>query len=312
MQRIDLVCKVAAPAFLGFVLQVTPLFYALVGIAVWNVSSVIPELLLLLSIVSNHKELREKPQLEPLVPTDGEVDEPLHLEEESKPVNRPFLVNLRELLISTVAGWSIYARHRVFFASMAYVMLYCTVLAPGGLFNAYLKVNGTEDWMLGTMTGIAALIGLSATYVQPVITKRMGSRITGIALLWTQCLILLPVIVLLYYPHPATPFALMGLVALARFPLWGFDLVERHIMQTSIEVEHRGTISSVESAMTNVATLLIYVVSIVFPDPSQFIYLAIFSCLAIIMASLSFTFWSSRIAVGSFGPFRRERVEEAI
>ena len=60
MQRIDLVCKVGAPAVLGFILQVTPLFYVLIGIAIWNAVSLFPELFLLLLIYKENEYLLDK------------------------------------------------------------------------------------------------------------------------------------------------------------------------------------------------------------------------------------------------------------
>jgi len=288
MQRIDLVCKVGAPAVLGFVLQVCPLLWVLVGITAWNILSFFPELSLLLSIYSNHEAELNK-DLSTSVDEIPETDDTETEEQQESPVS--FTERLNHFFVSTLGGWWIYVRHPVMLVSMAYVALYCTVLAPGGLFNAYLNVSGVEDWELGAMTGVAAVIGLIATFVQPRLSRQFGSKVTGTGMLYGQTIVLLPVVLAMYLNTTSALYIMMALVALARFPLWGFDLVERHIMQTMIEKEKRGIVNSVESSMTNVATLCIYVLSTLLPDPSQFIYLVFASFFSVLLASILFSIW---------------------
>ena len=49
----------------------------------------------------------------------------------------------------------------------------------------------------------------------------------------------------------------MGAIALSRFGLWGFDLCQVNIMQSSIEAEIRGVINGTERALTQVAWLFV-------------------------------------------------------
>merc|ERR1712183_978311 len=116
-------------------------------------------------------------------------------------------------------------------------------------------------------------------------------KITGAGMLYGQTLVLFPVVIAMYLNSTSALYIMMALVALARFPLWGFDLVERHVMQTMIEKEKRGIVNSVESSMTNVATLCIYVLSTLLPKPSQFIYLVYVSFFAVLSASIFFSIW---------------------
>ena len=308
MQRIDLVCKVGAPAVLGFILQVTPLFYVLIGIAIWNAVSLFPELFLLLLIYKENEYLLDKNIEETeIVQDDESTDNTLPPELDNVPE-----VITCGFLRTTLGGWYIYLTHKIFFASLAYVLLYCTVLAPGGIFNAYLKTQGIQDWMLGTMTGIAAVIGLAATYVQPYLSRKYIPQITGSALLWGQLVVLIPAIIAMLLNSRFSLYILMGVVALARFPLWGFDLVERQIMQTGIAKMERGIVNSVESSMTSVATLAIYILGTIFADPDQFIILCIASILSVFGACLSFSAWSLFYPVATNTPKANRRDEDIV
>lgn len=279
MQRIDLICKLGAPTALGFILQVTPLLYVLIGIVVWNVFTFFPEMLLLLKIYSDNKLILKKEKKK------KQEDDEQNSEENNTNTN-----SLWEILRTTIFGWKVYFTHQVFLASFAFVLLFCTVLAPGGLFNAFLKIQGIQDWMLGVMTGISGLVGLFATYAQPPLTIRYGPKVTGVFMLWFQFICISFGCICLGLQTKYALFFLMFAVAVARFPLWSFDLIERQIMQLGIAPKERGIVNSVETSMTNVATLVIYLLGSIFAD--HFIYLAIFSVIAVLLAAVSFSIWS--------------------
>eukprot|EP01095_Lingulamoeba_sp_RSL-Kostka_P007702 TRINITY_DN2483_c0_g1_i1.p1 TRINITY_DN2483_c0_g1~~TRINITY_DN2483_c0_g1_i1.p1 ORF type:complete len:706 (+),score=195.04 TRINITY_DN2483_c0_g1_i1:29-2146(+) len=80
-------------------------------------------------------------------------------------------------------------------------------------------------------------------------------------------------------------------ITMSRFPLWGFDLVERQIMQSNIKKEERGTVNSVETALTNFATLGISLLSVIISDPDQFWILVILSNIGVLFASLLFSLY---------------------
>jgi len=126
MQRIDLGCKVLAPMVLGFMLQFTPLAIGLLIVGAWVGGTFIPELLLLISIYRRHRSLLEKPP-----PTTDETGESLLSGPPETRSNNPFVVLYQ--------GWSTYFKQEAFLASLAFSILFLTILSPGGLTTAYLK-----------------------------------------------------------------------------------------------------------------------------------------------------------------------------
>ena len=335
MQRIDLGCKVAAPAALGFFLQFAGLYVVLGAVVVWNVVSFFPELLMLLTIYNQNVDLlqskdRERLQRKalaaelpttekdlestPASPKEIELEEISSTTEKKEVVEESILPTSNEssvqtqngnsgdeeetnpykrLLISTLKGWKLYFRYNTCLASLAYVMLYWTVLSPGGLFNAYLRINNVQDWVLGTYGGIAAIIGLLATFVEPHMVKKLGIKLTGLSSIWFQFALLSPCILLFFYETTWVSYLIMVLVSVARFPLWSFDLVERQIMQVSIAEKERGVINSVEGSLTRLATFGISFVAVLFPDIPQFKYLVLSSLISVFSAAVLFSFWSS-------------------
>jgi hypothetical protein len=73
--------------------------------------------------------------------------------------------------------------------------------------------------------------------------------------------------------------------------LWGFDLVEVQLMQISIESHERGSINSVESSMTSLATLISFLLGIINNKPENFFYLVLVSYLCVTVAVILYCIW---------------------
>lgn len=116
MRRINLVCEIGGPLLFGLLLTFLSVKEALIFVMVWNVVSFFPEYFTLHSIYKRKKELVKS-------------EEELSQRNLSKP--NPFL--------TAIKGWKEWKEHKVFWASLSYVMLYITVLSPGALMTVIKK-----------------------------------------------------------------------------------------------------------------------------------------------------------------------------
>ena len=70
---------------------------------------------------------------------------------------------------------------------------------------------------------------------------------------------------------------LMTGTILARVGLWGFDLTITQLIQENVAEEERGIFNGVQSALNNLQDVLRFILVLIFPSPSQFWILIIFS-----------------------------------
>lgn len=87
-----------------------------------------------------------------------------------------------------------YTRHKIFLASLSLALLYLTVLSFGGVMISYLKLVDYPDYLLGIMRAVAAGMGILATYLMPILSRRIGIVRTGLWSLWSETLALIPVV----------------------------------------------------------------------------------------------------------------------
>lgn len=59
---------------------------------------------------------------------------------------------------------------------------------------SYLKLVDYPDYLLGIMRAVAAGMGILATYLMPILVKRIGIVRTGLWSLWSEVLTLVPVV----------------------------------------------------------------------------------------------------------------------
>ena len=265
-RRIDLICKLAAPIGFALVLQFAGLTRSLILVTCWNAISLIPESALTQIIY------RRVPQLSiPKVSSEQRGTKP-----------NPF--------VEIVAGWKSYFEQPIFRSSLAYVLLYLTVLSPGGVMTAYLEFAGMSEIWIALFTGLGALVGLAATFATPPLIEKFSLRRTGLYSLVAQLTALIPCLVPFVFSSAPVAF-LPTAVAFSRFGLWAFDLVEVQLMQTYVEDEKRGQISSVEYSLCNLLSVGAYGMGIIVPDPSQFHILVIASMVFVGLALIIYASW---------------------
>ncbi|EQC29889.1 hypothetical protein SDRG_12433 [Saprolegnia diclina VS20] len=285
MRRIDLSCKLLAPAAFGILMDYAgsdPMTRATVGAAavgVWN----------LMSAPLEYAMVRDVYALVPALANSSHI-------ESAKP---KATLSLRQY----TSMWAAYAAHPTFLVSFAYCALYMTVLSGSGLNIAYLQWRGVALSLLGATSGLGALFGLLGTLLFPLLVQRIGSvERVAVVSVWLFWLTLLPVgaSFLLFGQVQITDYVMIVAVLLSRAWLWSADLAETQIMQEWVEVQRRGTINAMQSATTKLFYIGMLLVSIAFADPHAFRTLVFVSLSAVLLAAIGFSTWFSTI--GRFGP----------
>lgn len=189
----------------------------------------------------------------------------------------------------------IYVAHPAFLPSFALSLLYLTVLSFSGQMITYLLALGLPSGMIGALRGISAIFELSATWIAPRLTARIGAIRSGIWFINYQIFWVGAACVCLWLPNllestsiPTTVWVTGSVVAviLSRVGLWGFDLCVQIIVQEEVEPELRGAFSSQEVAAQNVFEMLSFASTIVFARPEQFQVPASISACAVLAAGV--------------------------
>ena len=141
--------------------------------------------------------------------------------------------------ISMVSSLGLYFSHSAFIPSFALSLLYMTVLAFSGQMLTYLLAADLNLWQVGIMRAGSTLFELSATWITPRLTKRIGVVRTGLwSISWQMTWLAAGLSwFFYYYGHGYSPTDLAPAVGLAvaaafsRVGLWGFDLSAQSIVQ---------------------------------------------------------------------------------
>lgn len=265
-RRIDLACKLLAPVAFALILRFTGLTASLIIVTSWNAISMIPESLLTQWLYRKVPELAIPKAIDAM---------------------RGVRPNPAAQIIS---GWRSYFAQPIFRSSLAYVLLYMTVLSPGGVMTAFLEFRKIGELAIALFNGLGALTGLLATFVTPPLIEKLTLRRTGLYSLWSQFATLL--FTLIPFIFPQLPIVLLPLaIAASRFGLWSFDLVEVQLMQTYVPENERGTVSGVEYAMSNLISVGASAMGIIVPEPKNFVILVIVSLIFVALAMSIYTWW---------------------
>ena len=270
LKRIDLFSNVLAPLFFGLILAFTNSVVGLIFVSIWNLVSMVPEVILVHLIFQSVPALAQKPE-------QSRDESPKH--------------PLKALL----SGWSIYLTHKVSLTSLAYVLLYITVLSGGVSIISYLNSLGVSPIWIAVFSGVASVMGILSTLVVVPLVSYFGNVLAGQIFLALQLsFLVLSVFSFFFFSEESSPirifFFLAGIV-LSRCGLWLFDMVEVQQIQILVEPEHRGIFNATESALTNLASLVILGLGLIFNHPSQFKWLVIISFSCVTLANVLYFLW---------------------
>jgi iron-regulated transporter 1 len=137
-------------------------------------------------------------------------------------------------MLRQIFPWSsivLYAKHKAFLPSLAYAFLHLTVLSFSGRMIAFLLAVGYTSLAVGVARTVSTVAELSATWISPMLMKRLGRvRSGGASIIWEAAWLSLGVGCFMV----GGKVALIGLVAgviLSRIGLWGVDLAVQNIVQ---------------------------------------------------------------------------------
>ncbi|KAJ5067613.1 solute carrier family 40 member [Anaeramoeba ignava] len=216
------------------------------------------------------------------------------INQNDKKKNKESLFDENEFFLCVLKkGIHDYVRHPVFLASIAYVLLYITVLDFDVLFVAFLvwkKINYIE---IGIFRAGNAIFGIIGTLIIPWMIKHMGLLSSGVVSLWVE-ISFLAVAYVLFFMLSMSHFILLTFVLISRVSLWAFDICEAQIIQLSVSEKERGKISGVQAGLCDLATIIVFILGIIISDPSDFSKLALTSCISVLVAAVLFVIYASR------------------
>ncbi|KAG0554856.1 hypothetical protein KC19_12G125500 [Ceratodon purpureus] len=299
MRRIDLSCKLLAPVAVGFMMSSVSMLSSAVLIAIWNVTSVWVEYWLLHHVYMAVPTLQQKSIVDPASKssrsrsldessTPGEVElgilasgnivqvednEEVRLLGGRVTPSRPQQSGIVEKLkhLPLVEGWATYMHQEAMLAGLALALLYFTVLSFGSFMTAVLNWRGIPAYALALARGVAALFGILATVIYPVVHARLHTVRTGIWSIWIQCSLLsLCVVSIWIHNSRLASILLISGVAASRLGLWMFDLSVTQLMQESVPEAERGVVGGVQKSLQSLMDMLTYVVGMVIVHPQDF------------------------------------------
>jgi iron-regulated transporter 1 len=279
MKRIDLFCKMMAPITIGSLMAFGSSVGAII-IGVWNMISLVVEYQLVFQTYRAYPALASKDAVDERAPLVNEQQQTYNTEPPSNQVQN---VTFME-----------FVHHRIFAASLAVSMLYLTVLSFGGIMVSYLKMMGYSDWSLGVLRAVAGIAGMASTYIVPYLSAKIGIIRAGIWALWFESFTLVPVVLSLTSWGSQSawgPFMLFGGMSLSRIGLWVFDIAETILLQQYVDNSQIGSVSGWQHSLCNVFDLSQYVLTAIVSDPKDFAIPAFVSLLAVVGASISYTFF---------------------
>ena len=220
MRRIDLLCKLLAPATTGVLLSLTGPFATTIIVASWNVVSFFGELCLLWLVYRLIPTLTVKKYRKTAVALEmqkRDSSEDIEGEEKSsasskfkddwddtledtvedknllkKQPRRPkfqgslwrkvrkFCSRLLSPFTTILNGWKIYMKQDIVLVGFSLASLYLTVLGYSGVTATYFITQGVPNYLIGLTQGIGAVFGVTGTVVYPFVRKKVGTTRAGL------------------------------------------------------------------------------------------------------------------------------------
>ncbi len=274
LRQVDLLTEVFSPIIAGTILlfatENNPLLGFLI-IAAWNIVSFFPEYGFLRSIFQMRPDL---------------VDKSVQV---SAIARMPMFKRLSN-------GWASFFKEPVAPVVAVYALLWLSVLSPHGvLLTVFLKDGwNLPEAIIGTFRGLGALFGLAATLIFPWVVAKF-KLIPGARLFLTfQSVSVVLALICFFMGGSVGQMGFLGFILLSRIGLYGFSLGEMQVRQIGIRPEMRGEINGFANGLTALATLMLYLIASLLPTAKEFSVLVVGSCLAVLVATLLFWFWSVR------------------
>lgn len=266
LRRIDLGTEVGAPILAGIIYSISFTSIHLLGlllIALWNLTSFVPEYVLLKNVVESSnlkKDLGETRGWKDLLQVDLKAS-----------ISNP-----------------------IFPLMFSYALLWLSVLSPHGVLLAgYLKDQmGLPEAEIGLFRGLGAMFGLLSTVTFPYLVGKMGLIKSSKAHLAFQGVTLLVGIAVFSLSFKWSLYVFLICILLSRVGLYGFSNGEFELRQRLIPENRRGELNSFGHLMTTMATLVLFALGSLLPKTEDFKYLVYGSLAAVLVANIVFVKWS--------------------
>jgi iron-regulated transporter 1 len=114
---------------------------------------------------------------------------------------------------------------------------------------------------------------------------------------WVQFGFLVPAVVVLFlFPSSDwSVYVFLVLVVLSRVGLWGFDLVEVQLMQTTVLQSESGSINASEYSLYSLFSTLPLIAALVMREASLFVWLVVASAVFVLTAAALFFAYAAKI-----------------
>lgn len=285
MRRIDLVCKLFGPFFIGVVDGISTETAILANLAM-NCISVMIEYFSIAKVYHQVPEL-QRPKTTPSLTPELE-----HSPERGRAL--PWTSVARAVKMAG-RDMVLYLRHPALMASMACALLYLTVLTFSGQMVTYLLAAGYTPTQIAAARTVSVTFEVLATWAGPWLIGRIGPVRAGLWFSsWQICCLVAGMSIFWNYADNNSLISTLGIVGgtiLSRVGLWGFDLSTQLIVQDEVEEDIRGAFSAVEASWQNVFEMCSYSMTIVFSSPNQFKWPASVSVAATLCAWALYTFF---------------------
>lgn len=300
IRRIDLICKLGAPVFSGFVISFISLKASAVILAIWNIVSVWLQYWLLTSVYNGIPVLSQSSERSVEIFPSDPLDLSIHEENEIlAPEGRDLSLenpDWRSRVIEKLSrlpcfgAWMVYLRQETVLPGVALAVLYFTVLSFGTLMTATLEWKGIPAYVIGIARGIGAIVGILATFLYPVLHSRISTIRIGLWSIWTQWCFLLACLASIWVQNSiSSAWMLMGGVAASRLGLWMFDLSVMQQMQDHVPESDRCIVGGVQNSLQSMFDLLTYVMGIIISNPQDFGQLVLISFVLVSAAAVLYT-----------------------
>lgn len=275
LRQVDLFTEVTSPIIAGALMLIETPSLPIMGffiVAAWNVISFFPEYGLLHSIFKFRPDLKSKK-----IQISNTTKTPL----------------IKKLTV----GWRVFFKEPVALAVFAYALLWLSVLSPHGvLLTGFLKDGWKlSDLTIGVFRGLGAFFGLAATMLYPIIIKKYGLLRGSRFFINFQAASLVLALTLFNFDVNIGIYGFLIFILISRIGLYGFSMGEMQIRQVGIRAEVRGEMNGFANGLTGIATLGLYGAGALLPSTKDFSFLIILSVFFVLLASLLFSYWGSRV-----------------
>jgi iron-regulated transporter 1 len=278
MRRVDLSCNILAPMLVGVLSAVITPTWTCVVIALWASCSVVAEWHIASMVYNRVPALQGKRNINSAEPT------------------QPANMSIQTWFDVQLNAARAYSRHIVLPISVSYAMLYLSVLSLGGIMITYIRTLGVADLWLAVARGGGALVAIGSTFAVPWMINNWGLAKAGKVAIWSQVACLAPLVALFVFvpsqssqKHGGFIIVIFLCLAASRFGLWGFDLAQTQLMQQLVDPAHAGIINSTQETVVNIFWLVSFALTMIFHDPTNFLWPVIISFSAVLFAGMLFT-----------------------